>query len=141
MLRITLRVHGAAAWPFPRRASCPGGANGSVALGGRRTGAARRTVPCPVAVAADRSAERHPLRGGTTWDVKHATTADSERWFDVVLENDRAQAATMTLAPGDATGGPENAHADSDQWLYVVAGEGEAILGGRRSVWRPETCC
>ncbi|MFC4359100.1 cupin domain-containing protein [Halobium salinum] len=51
-------------------------------------------------------------------------------FFDVVLENDRAQAATMTLSPGQSTGGPDNAHAESDQWLYVVAGEGQATVGG-----------
>jgi mannose-6-phosphate isomerase-like protein (cupin superfamily) len=64
--------------------------------------------------------------------MERTTTADSGRRFDVVLENDRAQAATMTLGPGDATGGPENAHADSDQWLYVVDGAGEATVEGDR---------
>ena len=56
------------------------------------------------------------------------TQTDTDRWFDVVLETDDAQAAVMTLAPGDATGGPENKHASSDQWLYVVAGEGRATV-------------
>ena len=56
------------------------------------------------------------------------TQARSDQWFDVVLETDGAQAAVMTLAPGDATGGPNNTHANSDQWLYVVAGEGRATV-------------
>ena len=56
------------------------------------------------------------------------TQTRSDRWFDVVLETDGAQAAIMTLAPGDTTGGPNNKHASSDQWLYVVAGEGRATV-------------
>jgi mannose-6-phosphate isomerase-like protein (cupin superfamily) len=38
----------------------------------------------------------------------------------------------MILAPQQSTGGEGNVHGDSDQWLYVVAGEGEAIVDGRR---------
>lgn len=64
-------------------------------------------------------------------DVKR-TTVDFEEFFDVVLENDRAQAATMTLPPDGSTGGPDNAHADSDQWLFVRSGEGEATIDGEQ---------
>jgi len=56
---------------------------------------------------------------------------ESERWFDVVAGNGNARAATMTLAPGDATGGPDNYHDESDQWLHVVSGEGAATVDGR----------
>lgn len=56
------------------------------------------------------------------------TQARSDRWFDVILENDRAQAAVMTLASGDTTGGPNNDHETSDQWLYVASGEGRATV-------------
>lgn len=38
----------------------------------------------------------------------------------------------MTLAPGDAEGGPENRHRGADQWLYVVDGTGVARIGGKR---------
>ena len=38
----------------------------------------------------------------------------------------------MVLPPGGSTGGPSNRHANSDQWLYVVSGEGEAIIDGER---------
>lgn len=62
--------------------------------------------------------------------MKRTNVDDADDWFAVVQGNDRAQAAAMTLAPGEATGGPENRHADSDQWLYVVAGEGEATVEG-----------
>ena len=48
--------------------------------------------------------------------------------FHVVAGNQRAQAAVMVLAPGATTGGPDNEHPDSDQWLYVVSGEGTAIV-------------
>lgn len=56
------------------------------------------------------------------------TRVQSDRWFDVILENDHAQAAVMTLAAGDTTGGPNNRHANSDQWLYVVSGDGHASV-------------
>lgn len=52
--------------------------------------------------------------------------------FDVLGGTSRSQAAAMTLGPGERTGGPENAHADSDQWLYVVSGSGEATVAGDR---------
>lgn len=52
--------------------------------------------------------------------------------FDVVAGNQRAQAAVMVLDPGDATGGPDNRHPGSDQWLYIVSGEGAAIIEGKQ---------
>ncbi|PSP66418.1 cupin domain-containing protein [Halobacteriales archaeon QH_6_68_27] len=53
-----------------------------------------------------------------------------DRFFDVRLTTEDAQAAEMTLEPGISTGGPDNAHADSDQWLYVVSGSGRAVVEG-----------
>src|SRR3954470_18865678 len=52
--------------------------------------------------------------------------------FRVVLGNDRSQAAQMTLAPGESEGSPDNRHRCADQWLYVVAGSGAAIVDGER---------
>lgn len=52
--------------------------------------------------------------------------------FRVVAGTARSQAATMVLAPGRSTGGADNVHHASDQWLYVVSGEGEAVVAGRR---------
>ena len=52
-------------------------------------------------------------------------------FFDVGGGTERSQAATMVLAPGQSTGGPDNAHAGSDQWLYVVSGRGEVTVEGR----------
>jgi mannose-6-phosphate isomerase-like protein (cupin superfamily) len=48
--------------------------------------------------------------------------------FEILLSNERAQAAEMVLGPGQSEGGPDNIHENSDQWLYVVAGEGRAIV-------------
>jgi len=58
------------------------------------------------------------------------TALDSDRWFDVLLETDTAQAAVMTLAPGQSTGSADNEHRKSDQWLYVVSGSGRATIDG-----------
>jgi mannose-6-phosphate isomerase-like protein (cupin superfamily) len=52
--------------------------------------------------------------------------------FRVAFRNRFAQAAEMVLAPGDAEGSADNRHRGADQWLYVVSGSGEAIVGGRR---------
>ena len=54
------------------------------------------------------------------------------RGFRVALGNARAQAAQMTLAPGESEGDARNAHRGSDQWLFVVDGSGVAIVNGRR---------
>ncbi len=59
--------------------------------------------------------------------------------FSVALRNSRAQAATMVLGPGDREGGPENRHRGSDQWLYVLAGRGTAVIAGKRHSLRPGT--
>jgi mannose-6-phosphate isomerase-like protein (cupin superfamily) len=52
--------------------------------------------------------------------------------FHVSIGNKRAQAAEMVIAPGDGEGGPDNTHRGADQWLFVVAGRGVAIVGGKR---------
>lgn len=52
--------------------------------------------------------------------------------FRLALRNAHGQAAEMVLEPGDKEGGPENNHRGSDQWLFVVEGEGIAIVNGRR---------
>ncbi len=59
--------------------------------------------------------------------------------FRVVLGDEHSQAAQMTLAPGDAEGGPDNRHRGSDQWLYVVSGEGLAVVAGERVELREGT--
>jgi mannose-6-phosphate isomerase-like protein (cupin superfamily) len=59
--------------------------------------------------------------------------------FKVVLGDERSQAAEMTLAAGGTEGGPDNRHKGSDQWLFVVSGEGIAIVEGERHELRKET--
>ena len=50
--------------------------------------------------------------------------------FRVLGDSSRSQAATMVLAPGSSTGGPENRHSSSDQWLLVLRGTGTAVVEG-----------
>lgn len=59
--------------------------------------------------------------------------------FDVVLETGDAQAAVMTLQPGECTGGPDNRHDGSAQWVFVVGGEGEAVVEGEAVDLGPRT--
>lgn len=54
----------------------------------------------------------------------------SARGFQIVARTERSQAATMVLSDGGGTGGADNRHADSDQWLYVVSGTGRATVEG-----------
>jgi mannose-6-phosphate isomerase-like protein (cupin superfamily) len=54
------------------------------------------------------------------------------RGFRVIPGNRASQAAEMVLAPGDKEGGADNRHRGADQWLYVLSGSGEAIVGRRR---------
>lgn len=56
--------------------------------------------------------------------------------FKILLQNDRSQSAEMVLAKGETTGGPQNVHDESDQWLFVVEGEGEAVVDGGEQVLR-----
>lgn len=51
--------------------------------------------------------------------------------FRVALGNKRSQAAEMVIPPGDAEGDANNKHG-ADQWLYVVAGNGSALVNGQR---------
>jgi mannose-6-phosphate isomerase-like protein (cupin superfamily) len=59
--------------------------------------------------------------------------------FRVALGNERSQAAEMTLAPDETEGGPDNRHRGSDQWLFVVAGAGTAVVNGKKYPLRPGT--
>jgi mannose-6-phosphate isomerase-like protein (cupin superfamily) len=52
--------------------------------------------------------------------------------FRVSIGNARAQGAEMVIEPGDCEGGPDNRHRGADQWLFVVAGRGVAIVNGKR---------
>ena len=49
-------------------------------------------------------------------------------FFNVIAGTDRSQAAMLVLEAGQSTGGPTNQHPKADQWVYVKAGTGEAIV-------------
>ena len=54
--------------------------------------------------------------------------------FHVLTGSDRSQAATMVLQPGTGTGGADNRHCESDQWLYVLSGHGSCVVDGAEHV-------
>lgn len=56
---------------------------------------------------------------------------DFPEGFRIAIDSRNAQAAVMVIAAGEAEGGPRNRHRGADQWLYVVAGEGEARVEGK----------
>jgi len=61
------------------------------------------------------------------------------RGFRVALSNRRAEAAVMVIPPGGAEGDSRNRHRGADQWLFVVSGEGTALVEGRRYKLKPNT--
>lgn len=62
---------------------------------------------------------------------------DATKAFDVIATTRRSQIAEMVLAPGERTGGPDNRHAGSDQWMIVVSGRGEAVVEGAKRPIEP----
>lgn len=52
-------------------------------------------------------------------------------FFQVLESTQRSQVAEMVLDSGRSTGGPNNNHPNSDQWLYVMEGKGTAVINGR----------
>jgi mannose-6-phosphate isomerase-like protein (cupin superfamily) len=60
-----------------------------------------------------------------TWKADDLREANQS--FKVLHTTEKTQFATMTLAAGETSGEFGNEHADSDQWLVVLAGRGEAI--------------
>lgn len=48
--------------------------------------------------------------------------------FNVLGSSSKSQAAVMVLKPGEKTGGEDNKHENSDQWLFVISGEGIAKI-------------
>lgn len=64
--------------------------------------------------------------------MKRVQTGGMRSFFRIVAGTERSQAAVMVLEAGQSTGGDDNVHPDSDQWLYVVSGSGTAVVEGRR---------
>ena len=71
--------------------------------------------------------------------MRRIDVSDPAAGFDVVAQTRRSQAATMVLEPGESTGGPDNRHDGSDQWLYVLSGRGTATVEGREVELQPGT--
>ncbi len=66
--------------------------------------------------------------------MKHFKTGRSRAKFDVLGATRGAQAAMMTLRPGDSSDDePSNEHPRSEQWVFVLSGTGVARTGKRRS--------
>jgi len=55
-----------------------------------------------------------------------------KRAWKVLGGTSRSQAAEMVIQPGDSEGGPDNRHPKSDQWLWILSGQGEALIEGKR---------
>ena len=72
-------------------------------------------------------------------EVAQAVQVDGNSRFRVVAGSRRSQAAEMALPAGGSTGGPENRHPDSDQWVLVLSGTGMAIVDSEEHDLRPGT--
>jgi mannose-6-phosphate isomerase-like protein (cupin superfamily) len=65
--------------------------------------------------------------------INTAAAGRRKSMFNVLASTSAAQAAMMTLKPGQSTSDePENEHPRCEQWLFVVAGTGKAVVGKRR---------
>ncbi len=60
--------------------------------------------------------------------MKLIETKKMQEGFHVVAKTSRSEAATMVLGAGDKTGGSDNKHEGSNQWLLVVSGSGKALV-------------
>ena len=71
--------------------------------------------------------------------MKHVATASRrKKLFEVLLASPTAQAATMTLRPGQSSSDePENEHPKAEQWMLVLSGTGRAGAGKRRVPIKP----
>ena len=64
--------------------------------------------------------------------MQHIRTAKSRKFFEVLASTSDAQAAMMTLRPGQSTSDHvENEHPRCEQWLFVIKGSGRATVGKR----------
>lgn len=65
--------------------------------------------------------------------MKHIKTGLSRGQFDLLAATRGAQAAKMTLRPGATSDDePSNEHPRCEQWLFVISGTGQALIGKRR---------
>ncbi|HYO11475.1 MAG TPA: cupin domain-containing protein [Tepidisphaeraceae bacterium] len=73
--------------------------------------------------------------------MRHLSTTSARRsFFKVLLSTADAQAAMMTLKPGQSTSDePVNEHPRCEQWVLVLGGTGKAIAGKRRAALKPNS--
>jgi mannose-6-phosphate isomerase-like protein (cupin superfamily) len=70
--------------------------------------------------------------------MRHIATSSIRSFFKVVHTTRDAQAAMMTLRPGQSSSDSvENEHPRCEQWCYVVAGTGRATVGKRTVPLKP----
>lgn len=62
---------------------------------------------------------------------------NNRSYFSVLQTADRTQVATMTLAPGEASGPKENEHPDSEQVVLLLEGRLDAEIGNERATLEP----
>jgi mannose-6-phosphate isomerase-like protein (cupin superfamily) len=69
--------------------------------------------------------------------MKHIKTGTKRGKFAVLASTRSAQAAMMTLQPGDTSDSEtSNEHPDAEQWLFVISGTGTARVGKRKGAIR-----
>jgi len=70
--------------------------------------------------------------------MQHIATTKHRRFFDILASTSDAQAAMMTLRPGQSTSDHvENEHPRCEQWLYVIKGTGRATVAKRTVALKP----
>ena len=72
--------------------------------------------------------------------MKHIATGKHRAFFKVLASTGTAEAAMMTLRPGQSTSDkPENEHPRCEQWLFVISGTGRAVVGKSRVTLKPNS--
>jgi mannose-6-phosphate isomerase-like protein (cupin superfamily) len=70
--------------------------------------------------------------------MHHILTSTVRSFFKVLHSTRDAQAAMMTLRPGQSSSDEvENEHPRAEQWCYVVLGSGRATVGKRSVTLKP----
>ena len=69
--------------------------------------------------------------------MHHLATGSNRKFFTVLHSTRHAQAAMMTLRPGQSSSDePVNEHPRCEQWLFVIRGAGRATVNRRRVALR-----
>jgi mannose-6-phosphate isomerase-like protein (cupin superfamily) len=72
--------------------------------------------------------------------MRHIKTGTKRSLFSVLHATHSAEAAMMTLRPGQSTSDePENEHPRCEQWLFVLSGTGRARVANRSVALKPNS--